>query len=78
MPPTCSGRGRWAHRLVVRLSVAGHAAHEIREASGSPPDLRVRVLDDIQYLADGERHLKVFVDARPHVKCFGSVFSNER
>ena len=49
--------------------MAGHVAHEIRAARGSPPSLRVRVLDDIQYLADGERHVKVFVGARPNVEC---------
>ena len=29
-------------------------------------------LDEIQYLADWERHLKAFVDAHPDVRCVAS------
>ena len=51
------------------------AAQETREASGNLRNPRVLVLDEIQYLADWERHLKVFVDSYPDVRCvvFGSA-----
>ena len=54
--------------LYTRLSIED-AAHEIREASGNSQAPRVLVLDEIQYLADWERHLKAFVDTHPGVKC---------
>ena len=54
--------------LYTRLSIE-EAAHEIRLSSGTPNDLRVLFLDEIQYLADWERHLKAFVDTHPGVKC---------
>ena len=54
--------------LYTRLSIE-EAAHEIRLSSGNPNDLRVLFLDEIQYLADWERHLKAFVDTHPGVKC---------
>ena len=54
--------------LYTRLSLE-EAAEEIHDASGNPHGLRVLVLDEIQYLADWERHLKAFVDAHPEVQC---------
>lgn len=54
--------------LYTRLSIE-EAAYEIRMASGNPRDPRVLVLDEIQYLADWERHLKAFVDTHPNVRC---------
>ena len=57
--------------LYARLSIED-IAQEIREASGNPQAPRVLVLDDIQYLADWEQHLKAFVDTHPHVKCVAS------
>lgn len=54
--------------LYTRLSIE-EAAYEIRKASGNPQDPRVLVLDEIQYLADWERHLKAFVDTHPNVRC---------
>lgn len=57
--------------LYARLSIED-AAHEIREASGSQQGPRLLVLDDIQYLADWEQHLKAFVDTHPYVKCVAS------
>lgn len=54
--------------LYTRLSIED-ATHEIRAASGNPQGPRLLVLDEIQYLADWERHLKAFVDAHPRVKC---------
>ena len=54
--------------LYTRLSIEV-LAHEVCEASGSPQGPRVLVLDDIQYLADWEQHLKAFVDTHPQVKC---------
>jgi len=54
--------------LYTGLSIE-EAAQEAREASGNPRNPRVLVLDEIQYLADWERHLKVFVDSYPSVRC---------
>lgn len=54
--------------LYTRLSIE-EAADEIRQASGNPHGVRVLVLDEIQYLADWERHLKAFVDAHPEIRC---------
>ena len=54
--------------LYTRLSIE-EAADEIRQANGNLEGLRVLFLDEIQYLADWERHLKAFVDAHPNVKC---------
>ncbi|MCE2474146.1 MAG: ATP-binding protein [Alphaproteobacteria bacterium] len=54
--------------LYTRLSIE-EAADEIRQSSGNADGLRVLFLDEIQYLADWERHLKAFVDAHPNVKC---------
>ena len=56
------------HPLYTRLSIE-EAANEIRRSSGNPNGPRMLILDEIQYLADWERHLKVFVDAHPDVKC---------
>ena len=56
------------HPLYTRLSI-DEAADEIRQASNSPDGPRVLILDEIQYLADWERHLKAFVDGHPGVKC---------
>ena len=54
--------------LYTRLSI-DEAADEIRRSSGNPHGPRVLFLDEIQYLADWERHLKVFVDTHPGIKC---------
>ena len=54
--------------LYTRLSIE-EAADEIRWSSESPRGPRVLFLDEIQYLADWERHLKVFVDTHPGIKC---------
>ena len=56
------------HPLNTRLSIE-EAADEIRRASDNPDGPRVLILDEIQYLADWERHLKAFVDTHPGVKC---------
>ena len=56
------------HPLYTRLSI-DEAADEIRCASESLDGPRVLILDEIQYLADWERHLKAFVDSHPGVKC---------
>ena len=56
------------HPLYTRLSIEG-AADEIRRASENPDGPRILILDEIQYLADWERHLKAFVDTHPGVKC---------
>lgn len=57
--------------LYARLSIE-EIAGEIREASGSPDGPRALFLDEIQYLADWERHLKAFVDAHPGIRCIVS------
>ena len=54
--------------LYTRLSIED-AADEVRLSSGNPSGPRVLILDEIQYLNDWERHLKVFVDSHPGVKC---------
>ena len=54
--------------LYTRLSIE-EAADEVRQSSRNPNGPRVLFLDEIQYLADWERHLKVFVDTHPSVKC---------
>ena len=56
------------HPLYTRLSIE-EAADEIRFSSENPGGPRMLILDEIQYLADWERHLKAFVDAHPGVKC---------
>ena len=56
------------HPLYTRLSI-DEAAVEIRRASENLDGPRVLILDEIQYLADWERHLKAFVDIHPGVKC---------
>ena len=57
--------------LYTRLSIE-EIADEVRQSSGAPRGLRFLFLDEIQYLADWERHLKVFVDAHPDVQCVAS------
>ena len=57
--------------LYTRLSIEEVAA-ELGEASGASRFPRLLFLDEIQYLADWERHLKVFVDAHPEVCCVAS------
>lgn len=57
--------------LYARLSIE-EIAGEIREASGSREGPRALFLDEIQYLADWERHLKAFVDAHPGIRCIVS------
>ena len=56
------------HPLYTRLSIE-EAADEIRLSSENPGGPRMLILDEVQYLADWERHLKAFVDAHPGVKC---------
>ena len=56
------------HPLYTRLSI-DEAADEIRRASKSANGPRILILDEIQYLADWERHLKAFVDSHPGIKC---------
>ncbi len=57
--------------LYTRLSIE-ELAQELCEASGSAHVPRILVLDEIQYLRDWERHLKVFVDTHPEVRCVAS------
>ena len=57
--------------LYTRLSIE-EVAEELREASGGAHMPRMMFIDEIQYLADWERHLKVFVDAHPEVHCVAS------
>ena len=57
--------------LYTRLSIE-ELAQELREASGGARIPRMLFLDEIQYLRDWERHLKVFVDAHPDVRCVAS------
>ena len=45
------------------------AAQEISQASGTTHLPRALFLDEIQYLADWERHLKAFVDIHPDTRC---------
>ena len=54
--------------LYARLSIE-ELAEEVRQASGNPSGPRALFLDEIQYLADWERHLKAFVDAHPDIRC---------
>ena len=54
--------------LYARLSIET-VAHLVRSASGGADGPRVLLLDEIQYLADWERHLKAFVDAHPDIRC---------
>ena len=54
--------------LYARLSIE-EIAEEVRQASESPDGPRALFLDEIQYLADWERHLKAFVDANPDIRC---------
>ena len=56
------------HPLYTRLSIE-EAAEEIRLSSENPSGPRMLILDEVQYLADWERHLKAFVDTYPGVKC---------
>lgn len=57
--------------LYMRLSIE-ELSNEIHEARQAPGDLKFLFLDEIQYLPDWERHLKVFVDTHPHIKCIAS------
>ena len=57
--------------LYTRLSIE-ELAQELREASGGACVPRMLFLDEIQYLRDWERHLKVFVDGHPDVHCVAS------
>ena len=54
--------------LYARLSIE-EIVGEVRQASGNPNGPRALFLDEIQYLADWERHLKAFVDAHPDIRC---------
>lgn len=54
--------------LYSGLSVEA-AASSLRRASGDENGPRVLFLDEIQYLADWERHLKAFVDSHPDIRC---------
>lgn len=57
--------------LYTRLSIE-ELAQELRGASGTARLPRMLFLDEIQYLRDWERHLKVFVDDHPDVRCVAS------
>ena len=57
--------------LYTRMSIE-EVAQELREASGRAHMPRMLFIDEIQYLADWERHLKAFVDAHPEVRCVAS------
>lgn len=57
--------------LYTRLSIE-EIADEARRSSGTPRGLRFLFLDEIQYLADWERQLKVFVDGHPGIQCVAS------
>ena len=58
--------------LYTNLSIE-ELARNVREVSGlKEKDPSFLFLDEIQYLRDWERHLKVFVDAFPNVKCIVS------
>ena len=57
--------------LYTRISIE-EVAQELREASGGAHTPRMLFIDEIQYLADWERHLKAFVDAHPEVRCVAS------
>ncbi len=57
--------------LYTRLSIE-EVAEELREASRGTHLPRMLFIDEIQYLADWERHLKVFVDTHPDVRCVAS------
>ena len=57
--------------LYMRLSIEG-LSNEIHQANQNPSGLKVLFLDEIQYLPDWERHLKVFVDTHPRIKCIVS------
>ena len=54
--------------LYMRLSIE-EIADEVQQASKSPNVLKFLFLDEIQYLPDWERHLKVFVDTHPETRC---------
>lgn len=54
--------------LYTRLSIE-ETAQEICRANRSHHLPRALFLDEIQYLADWERHLKTFVDAHPDIRC---------
>ncbi len=54
--------------LYTRLSIE-EVAHQLRLASTASSLPRMLFLDEIQYLADWARHLKVFVDTHPGVRC---------
>ena len=57
--------------VYTRLSLEDLAA-EIPQANGGHGAVRWLLLDEIQYLADWERHLKAYVDAHPDVRCVAS------
>ena len=57
--------------LYTRMSIED-VAQELREASAGAHMPRMLFIDEIQYLADWERHLKAFVDAHPEVRCVAS------
>ena len=57
--------------LYTRKSIE-EVAQELREASARAHMPRMLFIDEIQYLADWERHLKAFVDAHPEVRCVAS------
>ncbi len=67
-PPREIGYASLDQPLYARLSIE-EIAEEIRLASGNPNGPRALFLDEIQYLADWERHLKAFVDTHPGIRC---------
>ena len=55
--------------LYSNISIEDLAGH-VRKASGlKKTESAFLFLDEIQYLREWERHLKVFVDMHPHIKC---------
>lgn len=70
-PPREIGYVSLDQPLYARLSMED-LAEELRQASGGPRGPRVLFVDEVQYLADWERHLKAFVDAHPDVRCVAS------
>lgn len=57
--------------LYTRLSIE-EVAQGLQGACGGTRIPRMLFVDEIQYLADWERHLKVFVDSHPDVRCVAS------
>lgn len=57
--------------LYTGLSIE-QLADETWQVSKAGPDVRLLILDEIQYLKNWEQHLKAFVDAHPETRCVAS------